>query len=89
MLSKLAKLDYVLLVAILLGLRALVEVNIGQSIVALCFIGAVCYSRYLDAVRTPDPSLEIKKQLEEMQSKVSGLYVKNAAKPIPEGKRFF
>ena len=83
--------DFVLIVAILLGFRALVSMDVAQAMVALGFISLIGYTKYLETKKQPDINAEIRKQLEEMQSKVSSIFVKNAAKPTtpPDGKRFF
>ena len=84
------KLDYVLILTVLLGLRALSDINLAQALVAVGFIALYAYSKFLDAKKQPDFAKEFKAQLEEMQNKVSSIVVKNAAKPIStEGKRFF
>jgi hypothetical protein len=84
------KLDYVLIVTILLGLRAVYEVSLAQAIVALGFLATYGYLQLIGLRKQPDINKEIKQQLEEMQNKMSSLYVKSAAKPLSsEGKRFF
>lgn len=84
------KLDYILILTVLLGLRALVDINLAQSLVALGFVALYAYSQFLDTKRQPDFTKEFKVQLEDMQNKISGLVVKSAAKPTStEGKRFF
>jgi len=84
------KLDLVLWIAVALGIRALYDMNIAQSLVALGFIGLIAYSKYLDSKKVPDYVTLFKAELDDVKSKMSSIYVKQAAKNQNiDGKRFF
>lgn len=88
--SILARTDIVLVVALLLGLRALFDMTLAQSLLGIGFLGLVAFNKYMASKTTPDLSEEVNKRLVEMESKVSGLYVKAVTKaPEQQFKRFF
>jgi hypothetical protein len=64
--------------------------TLAQSLLGLGFLGLVAFNKYMASKATPDINEEVNKRLIEMESKVSGLYVKAAAKtPEQQFKRFF
>jgi hypothetical protein len=84
------KLDIVLTVAIALGIRALIDMSIAQALVALGFLGVLAYTKYLESKKQPDYVSMFKSELDDVKSKMSSLYVKQAVKTQnTEGKRFF
>lgn len=88
--SILAKTDVVLVVALLLGLRALFDMTVAQSLLGIGFLALVAFNKYMASKQGPDINEELNKRLVEMESKVSGLHVKAAAKPAePQFKRYF
>ena len=83
------KINILLVLLVILGLRSLHEVNLGQSLVAMSIVALYAFKMFMDTKKQPDLNEDVKSQLAEMKNIVSGLYVKNAAKPNQDGKRFF
>lgn len=85
--------DAVLCALVAMGIRALfVEPGIGFAMTVMAFAGLVGYDRYLKHVAKPDPTAELKDQVETLQNHISGLMMKNASRPgqmAGELKRFF
>ena len=85
------KIDIILFVTILLGLRALYDVNISQAIVTIGFLAIFGLIKVLEHKKLPDLNDEIKKELEVIKSNISGIMIKNSIKPNEQltSKRFF
>lgn len=83
-----ANLDVLSAVLIILALRSIVEINVAQSLVFIALATYKAYSNWLKNTEKPDLSEEVRKELENMRTVISGVAVKNAVKPV-EPKRFF
>jgi len=85
--------DVLLCVLVIMGLRALViEPGFGYALSVLGFCCLVALDKYFKNTAKPDVSAEIKTELETLRNHVSGLMMRNAAKPAQmqqEIKRFF
>lgn len=85
--------NFVLITFVLLGVRAMVvEPGMGFAITATAFAGLIGYKMYLDSKITADVNADLKADLEVIRTQMSGLMMKNAARPAEmarEIKRFF
>lgn len=92
MLEKLKKVNWILFVLIVLGLRSVYAADIAQAIIVMAFAGLYSFKMHLDKQDVKEIDKDVKLKLEEMQATVAGLAMKNAIKPQQmqqEIKRFF
>lgn len=84
--------DVVLTLMVLSGLRSLVDFSYPQAVVFLCLASVHCYMKWLKSQEVKSVNDDIKAQLEEMKSSLSGVLMKQASKPQSmqqEIRRFF
>lgn len=84
--------DVVLTLLILSGLRALVDFSFPQAIVFVCLSCVYGYTKWLKSQEVLSVNDDVKRQLEEMKSSLSGVLMKQATKPQQmqqEIRRFF
>jgi len=91
--EKLKKVNWILLVLITMGLRSVYSADLAQSLVIISFSSLYGFKLYLDQYKIQEIDKDVRKKLEEVQSTVAGLAMKNAAKPNQMqqeiNKRFF
>lgn len=90
--SVLTKKDIVLSLFIILSLNSLQDINIAQAIVALGVFGVFCYTKYMESQEKPDIAGDLKKDMDSLKNLVSGMAIKQSAKPSQmsqEIKRLF
>lgn len=85
--SKFKNVDYVFVILCLMGIRSIVDANLSQALIVACFAGVLCFRRYLDYVKKPDINEDIKRQIEDLRSNMSGIMMKNAAKPMMDNRK--
>lgn len=84
--------DIVLTLIVMSGLRAMVDFSYPQAIVFISLVSVHCYTKWLKTQEKISVNDEVKQQLEEMKSSLSGMLMSKAAKPQQmqqEIKRFF
>lgn len=81
MLQKLKSIDWIYCCLLLLGARALIDASFPQALIVACFAGLKAYHDFLKTKEIKDLSKDVQVQLDEMKTVVSGLAMKNAAKP--------
>lgn len=85
--------DFILFTFIFMGARCLfIEPGIGFALTAVSFASLIGYDKYLAFKKAPDVNAELKAELENVKTHISGLMMRNAAKPAQmqqEIKRFF
>lgn len=90
--DKIKNADWIMLAIIVLSARSLYDFSFAQAFVVIALLGYKAYQKYLETkqdVKITDTVLE---QISEMRSVVSGMAMKNAARPADmqkELKRFF
>ena len=91
MLNRLKNLNIFLLLLVILSINSLREINIAQSLVVLGLLGILAYNKYMEHIKKPDISGDIRQELEHLKNKVSSIAVKDLAKTERpnEIKRFF
>lgn len=93
--EKLKQYDFILITFVLLGLRALaVEPGVGFALTSMAFASLIGFKRWQEAQAKPDISAEIRKEMEELNTKLSGIMMRGVVKssqtpPNAEIKRFF
>lgn len=90
--NKVKSLDWLVIILCLSGLKALVDANMAQATIVVSFCVLKGYKDYLERAQAKDINEETIEQLNEMRSVVSGIAMKNAAKPQQmreEVRRFF
>ena len=85
--SKLKTIDYVFVILCLMGIRSIIDANAAQAAIVLCFSAIICFNKYMDHVKKPDVGQELRDQIEGIKSNMSGLMMKNAAKPLVDNNR--
>jgi hypothetical protein len=85
--SKLKSVDWVFVILCGMGIRSIVDANLSQALIVACFAGVLCFKRYLDYVKKPDLNEDLKKQIEDLRSNMSGIMMKNAAKPMMDNRK--
>ena len=85
--SKLKTIDYVFVILCLMGIRSIIDANVAQAAIVLCFSSIICFNKYMDHVKKPDVGQELRDQIEGIKSNMSGLMMKNAAKPLVDNNR--
>lgn len=85
--SKFKNVDYVFLILCAMGIRSIIDANLSQALIVACFAGVLCFKRYLDYVKKPDANEELRKEIEGLRANMSGLMMKNAAKPMMDSNR--
>jgi hypothetical protein len=85
--SKLKTIDYVFLILCAMGIRSIIDANVSQALIVVCFSAIVCFNKYLEHVKKPDIAADLVKQIEDLRGNMSGLMIKNAAKPAPDMSR--
>ena len=90
--NALSNTNYINVVLVLLGIRAIVDANLSQALIVACFSGIYSYSKYLDTKKAPNIAEDLRKEIGDIKNNMSSLMMKNAARP-PEMeqqlKRFF
>lgn len=90
--NALSSTNYINVVLVLLGIRAIIDANFAQALIVACFSGMYSYSKYLESKKIPNVPEEIKKEISDLRNNVSGLMLRNATKPQEmeqQIKRFF
>lgn len=77
----LSKANYIAIVLLLLGTRAIVDANMAQATIVFCFSCVYGYIKYLDTLKIVDVNADMKAELEKVKNNVSTLMIRNAAKP--------
>lgn len=93
MIEKLKQVNWILFVLITLGLRAIVSADMAQALVVIAFSAVYSFKMYMSSLVVKELDTDVKKQIEEMKTTISGLAMKNAVKPQAMkqelDKRFF
>jgi hypothetical protein len=93
MIEKLKQVNWVLFVLVVLGLRAVYSADMAQALVVIAFSAVYSFKTYMNSVASKPLETDVKNQLEEMKTTISGLAMKNAVKPQAMqqelAKRFF
>jgi len=76
----LSKANYIAIVLLLLGIRAIVDANLAQALIVCCFSALYGYMKYLDTTKVPDANAELKNEVEKLRSNMSAIMIKNATK---------
>lgn len=91
--EKLKSLDYRVVVLVLLSLSApFVSPSFGLPMSILCFSGLVAFKMWQDSHKKVDINDELARDLQAIKNQMSGIMIKNAARPeemAKEIKRFF
>lgn len=83
------KINILLTLLVLVGVRSLHDITIGQSLVAIAVISLYAFKMFMDSKKQPDVSEDIRKQIEDIRNVVSSLSVKSVSRAPQEGKRYF
>lgn len=81
MLKKLQTLNWVNIVFILIGLKAIIQADVALALIAVCYSALIGFRDYLKTKEIKPLDEEVKKRLDEMQVAVAGISLKNASKP--------
>jgi len=85
--NKFKNIDYVFLILCAMGIRSIIDANLSQALIVACFSTILCFKRYLDYVKKPDFNQDVQKQIEDLRSNMSGIMMKNAAKPMMDNRK--
>lgn len=89
------KVNYTLVIFILLGLRSVaVGSNIGDALAIIGVLGVVGFEKYLESKKGPDINAALREELDSIKSSMSAISIRNGVKetardPQKEFKRFF
>lgn len=73
--------DVVLTLLVIAGFRAMIDFSYPQAIVFLAICGVHCYMKWLKSQEVLSVNDDIKNQIAEMKSSLSGVLMKQASKP--------
>lgn len=82
----------ILLLMSLLLVRGLVDASVPQAIMFISISSVYCYTKWLKSQAVSSVNEEVKKELEDVKTSLSGLLMRAASKPKEmqqEIKRFF
>lgn len=92
MFERLKRINVALSLFIIVAINSIREINVAQAIVALGVFGLYAYHKYLEHIKKPDIVGDMQRDLESVKNIISGLAIKNSAKPSQtsqELKRLF
>lgn len=89
--EKLKTLDYRVVILVLLALSTpFVSPSVALPVAIISFSTLITMKKWMDFTKTPDPNIELAKEVSAIKNQMSSIMVKNAAKPgDSEFKRLF
>lgn len=90
--DKIKNADWIMLAIIVLSARSLIDFSFPQALVVLALLGYKGWNKYMETKQEVKINDTVLEQISEMRSVVSGMAMKNAARPAEmqkELKRFF
>lgn len=80
----LSKVNTVVVILALLGIRAIVDANMAQALIVACFSGVYALQLYLASIKKIDVQQNYIDDLNSLRNNVSALMIKNASRPQEE-----
>lgn len=88
--EKLAKVNWIYIALILLGLRALIDANLSQALIVACLSGLEGFHQWQEARKPVSLNDKVLAELEDMKNNVNGLAMRGVKTAVAqEPRRFF